>query len=242
MLIRFFEILTYYFSYPIIKFIFRAEVITSSNLKDLNLSEKLIIAANHTHFLDSTIGGWAYVKYFRSLGYPFSKILPLRYLASSEYFNFFKAPPFFPLSVFVALFVRLNGSIPVNRESKDDLENKLKIPIDVLNNNGKIFIFPEGKMSKDGNLQKAKRGIGYLHKKTGAKIIPMAIINAYQCTKFKNLIRFLIGKRRIKICFGEPLEKLESLEIEEISQKVIGEIDKLIKIDKNEKLNLGIIA
>jgi 1-acyl-sn-glycerol-3-phosphate acyltransferase len=229
MISKLFQIVLYYFFYPIAKLVFKIEIKEIENLNKIDPSKKLIIAANHTHFLDSTIGAWAFTKYLRSLKYPFSKILPIRFIAGAEYFDFLKSPPFFPISLIVASYVRLNGSIPVLRGSNDNLENKLKNAVNVLNRNGKIFIFPEGKMSKDGNLQKGKRGIGYLHKVTKAPIIPMALINVHQCTKIKNLLLFILGKKRIKIYIGEPIMDISNLEVEEISNKVMEEIKKLIE-------------
>lgn len=229
MISKLFQIVLYYFFYPIAKLVFKIEIKEIENLNKIDPSKKLIIAANHTHFLDSTIGAWAFTKYLRSLKYPFSKILPIRFIAGAEYFDFLKSPPFFPISLIVASYVRLNGSIPVLRGSNDNLENKLKNTVNVLNRNGKIFIFPEGKMSKDGNLQKGKRGIGYLHKVTKAPIIPMALINVYECTKLKNLLLFLTGKKRVKIYIGEPIMDISNLEVEEISNKVMEEIKKLIE-------------
>lgn len=233
---KIFQIITYYSFYPILKLIFRIEVFASENLNKIDISEKLIIASNHVHFLDPIIAGWAFTKFFRYLKFSFSKILPINFIAAAEYFDFLKSPPFFPISLIVASFVRLNGSIPVQRGTNDNLEKKLKIPLDILNKNGKILIFPEGKISKDGKLQKGKKGVGYLHKVSKASIIPIALVNVHQCTKIKNLLSFLLGKKRIKVYIGDPITDISHLEIEEISSVVMDKIKDLIESDKQNNL------
>lgn len=235
MMIRIFQIITYLIFYPLFKLVFKIEIHTSSNLREINIKEPLILAANHIHFLDPIIVGWAYSHVFTNLGYSFRNLLPLRFIAAKEYFNFFKNLAPFPLSLIVASFVRINGSLPVDRNSNESLENKLKEAIKVLEQNGKLMIFPEGKMSINGLLQKGKRGIGYLHKKTKATIIPIALINVYECTKIKNLFKFLLGRRNIKVFLGYPIKDIYDLEIEEIVNKVMDEIKFIIKLEQIEK-------
>lgn len=227
-----FQIFLYYLCYPLMKLLFKIEIIPIGENYELSSEKSLIIASNHTNFLDPIIGGWALTRYFKKLGFSFNDILPIRYIAAAEYFDFLKSPPFFPVSLIVASFVRLNGSIPVLRGSKENLEKKLKVAVDILNKNGKIFIFPEGKISPDGKLHQGKRGIGYLHKTTKAPILPIAIVNLYQFGKLQNFIALLTGRKRVKIYIGEPIYNIYNLEIEDIVLVTMEKIKKLIEIDE----------
>ena len=222
-LVKVFQLSIYWPIYLFLKLIFKLEVEGIDNLKEIE-NKNAIFASNHAHWLDPVIGGYSLPRQFL-LPYKYS---PLYFICAKEYFNFFKSPVPFPISLIVALYVRINGSVPVDRDNKLPLEEKLKEAIKVLKLGHKLWIFPEGKISKDGTLQKGKRGVGFLHKATGVPIVPVALVNTFQCTNIKNLIQFILGKKRIKVVFGKPLYNLQNLEIEEIVNKVMKEIENLI--------------
>jgi 1-acyl-sn-glycerol-3-phosphate acyltransferase len=225
-----FQTILYWPIYLFLKFIFGLQIDGQENLNNTK-NKALIFAGNHCHWLDGTIGGHSLPrKIFAPL-----QFIPLRFVVAQEYFNFIKSPIPFPLSLIAALYVKANGSIPIWRDKKENLESKLKSAVEALNNNQKIWIFLESKISKDGDKQKGKRDIGYLHKTTKTSIVPVALINTYQCTSLKNLIQFLLRKKRIKVIFGKPIIGLEKLEIEKIAERVMNEIDYLLKINLSLK-------
>ena len=103
---------------------------------------------------------------------------------------------------------------------------------------GKVVgLFPEGARSKDGRLQAAKRGVGFLALKSGVPVIPARIIGTDQALPIgAKFIRL----RPVRIYFGRPL-KFEKLSPEEkrndyseVSRLIMKEISNLgMKIDED---------
>ncbi len=144
---------------------FKINLIGKENLFKI-YKNPVIFASNHKSFIDPLFANILPIKF-----------APIKFLAAKEYFNFLSKNVIFPLSIFVALYVRLNWSIPIDRENKNiNLEEKLKKAVSAINNGYNIWIFPEGKVNKSNQLGTFKRGVGYLHKVTKAPIIPVAII------------------------------------------------------------------
>lgn len=222
------QILLYPFVVLLLKLIFNHKVEGRENLKGLE-NKALIFASNHSHWLDGIIGGY-------SLSFSFAPFLPIRFIVAKEFFRFFKNNPLakFPLSIFVALYVRLNGSLPIDREERESLEEKLKDAVYHLNNNGKLWIFPEGKITKTGELQKFKKGVAYLHQKTKAPIIPVAIINSYKITSSNNLLQHILRKKPLIVRFGKPIYDLSNFTLEEGANIVREKVQELMKDRKIE--------
>ena len=65
-----------------------------------------------------------------------------------------------------------------------------------------VVIFPEGRVSRDGLLQEGMRGIGMMLTKTGAPVIPVAIMGTYEVLPRH---RFLPRRHPITVRFGEPI-------------------------------------
>jgi 1-acyl-sn-glycerol-3-phosphate acyltransferase len=185
-------------------------VVGQENLRGMK-SEAVIFAANHTHPLDGIITAVAIAMPWN--GFRVGEFLPVRYLAFEDYFRWVRfCWPFpFPISILTALWFRLSACISVRSRRKDEidkisLEGILINAIEALNKNQKVFIFPEGKMSEDGNLQRGKKGVACLQKKTSALIVPMGITNSYKMFSFKNICASLMRKRKLVIKIGEPIK------------------------------------
>jgi len=160
-------------------FFMRVQVETKENLKELK--RPLIIAANHASWTDV---------FLIATVLPFNtKIFPIRYACLNKIFYF---PPTLPL-------VWLLGSFPIARGI--GLEKSLKHPIKILENQGVVGIFPEGRRQRitDTELSKPKRGVAYLALKTKTKILPIKIEGQIGM-KFSN---FLLRKYKIKIKIGQ---------------------------------------
>jgi 1-acyl-sn-glycerol-3-phosphate acyltransferase len=69
----------------------------------------------------------------------------------------------------------LLGQIPVARGNADSGRKALETGKQVLHHDGLLFIFPEGKISKGGDLLPFKRGVYELAKASGAPVIPAGI-------------------------------------------------------------------
>ncbi len=97
-------------------------------------------------------------------------------------------------------FFKMWGSYPIFPGLKD-YERSLRNHIEIINDGGSLCVFPEGKITPDGNIQQAHGGIAYLAMRTNCTVIPVGISGSYR-TPAKE---FFSGKRRITVSFGEPI-------------------------------------
>ena len=140
-------------------------------------SGPLILAVNHTSFFDPPLAG---ICSRRGVYYLARKTL-------------LKWPFFGPL--FPAMNV-----IPVERDGND--MSALREVIKKIKDGNGVVLFPEGTRSKDGNIQPARAGIGFVIAKTGAPVLPMRIFGAYDAFP-KNSKR--LHFTQITVVIGEPL-------------------------------------
>ena len=127
----------------------------------------VILAGNHTSYLDPILVGKATKRC-------------IRFFAKDSLYKGFKKP------LFKAL-----GIIPVNRKIKD--KNSLNTGIKLLNENEIIGIFPEGTINKTNKIiMDFKYGAVKMSYETGKPIIPFAIKNKY--ILFKKNVKIIFGK------------------------------------------------
>ena len=98
------------------------------------------------------------------------------------------------------IFFSHMGLIPVNRRKKDP--NSLFMAKNYLKHEKVIGIFPEGTVSKDGNLLPFKYGAVKMALDTNTKIIPFAIKGKYKL--FSKDLQIIFGK---EISITKELEK-----------------------------------
>ncbi|MEO3870952.1 lysophospholipid acyltransferase family protein [Nonomuraea sp. B12E4] len=112
-----------------------------------------ILAANHLSVLDSFL---------------LPALLPRRvtFTAKNEYFDGN------PVSGF---FMRLGGSLPIDRESAHAAQAMLDAAAELLERGELFGIHPEGTRSPDGRLYRGKVGVAWLALKTGAPVLPVAL-------------------------------------------------------------------
>ncbi len=196
-----FQRIVFFPLYLIFRIFYGFEVRGKDNLEGLSAKDAVIYAANHCSPFDGVITAIAIAMPWN--GVRFGAFLPVRYLAFEDYFSWVKVDgPFpFPLSFIVAGWLRLSACIPVKGRHKDQMgkvhvEDVLSSAIEALKNGEQVFIFPEGKMSKDGKTQKAKRGVVCLHKESGAPIVPIHISGTFQ---------LLQRHQKIVVTFGKPM-------------------------------------
>lgn len=137
----------------------------------------LILAVNHQSFFDPPLAG---ICSRRGVYYLARKTL-------------LKWPFFGPL--FPAMNV-----IPVDRDGNDMAA--LKAVIRVIKGGNGVVLFPEGTRSKDGNLQPAQAGIGFVIAKTGAPVVPMRIFGSFDA--FPKGAKFP-RRTPITTVIGEPI-------------------------------------
>lgn len=137
----------------------------------------LILAVNHSSFFDPPLAGICSRR-------------GVYYLARK---SLLKWPFFGPL--FPAMNV-----IPVERDGND--MSALREVIKKIREGNGVVLFPEGTRSKDGNLQPARAGIGFIIAKTLAPVQPMRIFGAYEAfPKGSKGLRLT----QITVVIGEPL-------------------------------------
>ncbi|PIV65068.1 MAG: hypothetical protein COS09_01490 [Candidatus Nealsonbacteria bacterium CG01_land_8_20_14_3_00_12] len=218
--------ITYWPTYLILKTFFRYQAEARENLKGLE-DRSVIFASNHASYIDGPISAAAMPR----KGFTPKNFFPVRFLALKKYYHL-KTNLFpFPLNLFTTLYARLNGSIPVVK-GRGDLETALTEPIRALKEQKavKLWIYPEGKITKHGKLQPGKRGAAYLHFKTGAPIVLVGIIGNYRMFAPANFIRFLLGFKKLKVRIGKPIYSLGNISLEEGTKKVMKAIENLIRI------------
>ena len=113
-----------------------------------------LLAMNHQSFLDPPFAG---ISCKREVSYLARKTL-------------------FDIPVIGGIIRRLNV-IGVDRDGSD--VTALKAVIRVLRGGGCTVVFPEGTRTRDGALQPARAGAGFIIAKTLAPVVPMRIFGAY---------------------------------------------------------------
>lgn len=207
-----FQALCYWPFLGIFKLFFRFRTFGQENLNGLE-NGPIIFASNHGSFLD---GPFAAAAMPRRRGQLFpADFFPIRFLARRQYFKWYY--------FLIALYVWLNGSIRVEPHSGQDLGLVLKEAVEQLKNNAHVWIFPEGRISKDGQIRPGKKGVAFLHQQTGAPIVPVAISGNNNIFSFKGLF----GLQKVRIKIGKPIYSFSGHSLEEITGEVMSEISNL---------------
>jgi cytidylate kinase len=149
----------------------------------------LIIAANHASSADPVL-----------IGAFLNQILgrPLNWLGKRELVEF-------PLTGWA---FRMAGIHPVDRDAAD-LE-AFRTAMRILEGGHVLAVFPEGTRSQDGALQRVREGVGMLALRSGAKVLPVAVIDSdLAWPRGRLLPRF--GKR-VTVRYGAPFTVVDELE------------------------------
>lgn len=152
----------------------------------------LIIAANHVSFLDPPLVGSA----FRE---------PLYYFARKTLFDH-------PIANFI--FTRVNA-IPVNQERPE--LSALKRIIELLKQEEKVLIFPEGERSWDGELNmEGQPGIGMIVSKAKVPVLPVRLFGPEKALPRGSK---KIRRHPVTLVVGEPIDFTPVLEDGSLSTK-----------------------
>jgi len=211
---KIFQAFTYWPIYLTLRFFVRFEIHGQEHIRGLE-NGPIIFASNHANFLDSPINA-AIMPRCKGDSYP-KRFFPIRFLAHTKFFKF--------RYLLIAFYVWINGSIKIQSKTGKDLSIVLGEAVNALKNNNHIWIYPEGKITKDGQFEKGKRGIAYLHEQTNAPIVPVFIKGTFGILSFKTLL----CTKKVMAIIGEPIYSLEGLSLEQITDRVMLEISKLSK-------------
>ena len=134
-----------------------------------------LLAMNHQSFLDPPFAG----------------------ISCQREIYYFGRKTLFDVPVLGFLLRRITV-IGVDRDGSD--VSALKAVIRVLRSGGCTIVFPEGTRTRDGNLQPAKPGAGFIIAKTLAPVVPMRIFGAFEAfprgAKFPRMtpVTIVVGK------------------------------------------------
>lgn len=115
----------------------------------------LLVASNHVSFLDPW---W--------IGLVFPR--PLHYLINRAWYD---------RSALWRAFFDANGTLPVET---DDPRATIDAVCRSLATGEAVGIFPEGGISRDGRLAKFRNGVARMAAKSGAPVVPLALVGAYE--------------------------------------------------------------
>lgn len=135
----------------ILKLFFKFEVMGKNNLPARGA---FIAVANHASYADPVVMAVA------------CNTTQLKFVAKRELFG----------RPFLGPWCKATGCIPIERYSGSSAP--LKKALKILKEGGALGIFPEGKRSPDGSLQKAEPGVGVIAARSKAPIVPMYISGA----------------------------------------------------------------
>ena len=158
---------------------------------------RLIIACNHISFTDPVV----IISYF-----PYS----IHFIAKSELFEN-------PVTAF--LMSNFNA-FPVRRGLSD--RNAIKYACDILNQDKILGIFPEGRRVRSAVPEKAKRGVAFIARRTGADVLPVSL---YLDTTED------VMRPKLTIRFGRVLKNSELFSqgksLDDVAENIMNEIEKL---------------
>lgn len=189
---------TYWPIYLIFKFFIVYQIEGHENLKGLE-DKGVIFASNHASYLDGPI---SVASMPRDLFFP-NKFFPIRPIALKSLFVIRGGYFPFPFSIFIAAYVKYNGSIPVEKAG-GDLAKALSEAVVELKEGAKVWIYPEGGITRDGKLQQGKRGVAFLHQQTAVPVVPVALIGTFGILSKGLFLR----KKKVRVKIGKPIHSL----------------------------------
>ncbi len=145
-----------------------------TGLEQVPTAGPAILAVNHTTFLDGPL-------VFGMIGRPVSFLV--------------KAEAFQPLGGLAGVILRDAAQLPVRRHQIDP--GPVRYALDLLAAGGLLGMFPEGTRGA-GFVEQVRPGVGYLAVRTGAPVIPVAVIGARGMLK-------RLSRTPVRVAFGPPL-------------------------------------
>lgn len=174
-----------------------------------NLPEKpgFIIASNHRSYADPPLLAVT------------SMCAKFSFVAKEELFR----------NRFFGWLIRKLGAFPVER-GRGDMK-VISDSIERLGEGRNLVIFPEGTRSMDGKLGRGKTGVALIAAKSGADVVPAAII-------FNGKLGF---RKKITVRYGKPIhfneisvdKEITPKELKPVKQRIMGDIQKLLE-DNND--------
>ncbi len=173
-----------------------------------------IVAPNHESHLDPPLIGVVFIR-------------PLRYFAKIE---LFKYPVF-------SMLIRSMGAVPISPNPRD-LKRLFRWTKYFADTKQPFVIFPEGRRTKDGELQPGRPGIGFIVQQTRLPVVPVYIDGTFEALPIGSS---WLSPSRITVRIGSPIDFVSKLNIEpsnkmdkELAQQISNQIMEEIKRLKEE--------
>lgn len=155
------QFFSWFLFWPLFNILFRVKIEGRENLK--GLKSPLIMVSNHVKFYDSFL--------FRLAVGPISRLLPMRFMAVTKFND-----PFMNTmnKLGIVKFVySLFGVFVI--EQGQGLQKNLHRAKGIIKNKGIVALFPEGRISRNGQVGMFKRGVSALALTTHTKVLPLGI-------------------------------------------------------------------
>jgi 1-acyl-sn-glycerol-3-phosphate acyltransferase len=175
------------------------------NPENVPLQGSVILASNHSSFLDPPLVGSGLHR-------------DINYLARESLFRF-------PV---VSSILHSWNAVPVDREGGG--ARGLKAILDRLLKGGAIILFPEGTRTRDGQLQPARSGVGLVIIKSTAPVVPVRVFGTYAAFGRQHKFPRPYG---VMVKYGRPLhfekqraeaQTCDKARLKQIYQEVADEI------------------
>jgi 1-acyl-sn-glycerol-3-phosphate acyltransferase len=184
-------------AWPLVRLFFRFRRLEQQNVP---LTGPCIVVANHTSYLDAICLGSASPR-------------RLNFLINAEIYAMVR----------LRWFYHLMGSIPLPVETSP--AGALRRALHTLRRGGGVAIFPEGERMEDGQVGEGKVGVAFLASRTGAPVIPAAIIGAHKAMPVGALLPRPLP---IRVVFGRPLV-FESLSLKPTREEMDDFADRVMQ-------------
>jgi 1-acyl-sn-glycerol-3-phosphate acyltransferase len=122
------------------------------------------------------------------------------------------------------------GTIPVDRDGGQDV-SAIKRVLKAIKDERGLILFPEGTRTRDGRLQSAKPGVGFIACRTQVPVVPVRIFGSFEaCGKGRRLkpgtpVTVVFGPPIPPAVYDEPSAGKERAQI--ASERIMAEIARL---------------
>ncbi|MEI7475510.1 MAG: MFS transporter [bacterium] len=157
----------------------------------LKTSGKMILAGNHTGWIDTLILQVACKR-------------PIWFITGEVAFNL-------PVIRLIINYFNVIAIKPRKGVEALDVAVKKLLKGEVL------CIFPEGKLTTDGKLNKFNKGVAYMAKNSNTPIVPFVIHGGFEAWAYNKLFPTF---KKITIQFGQPIYNLEDNVVDELKDRV----------------------
>ncbi len=107
-----------------------------------------------------------------------------------------------------------------------------------LNHGERLCIFPEGKLTEDGNLGEFRDGVAFLQARTGVPIIPFAIDGGFEAWPIGQ--KHPGTRRRVIIRFGQPIVPAPGMHRREVTRRLRAEVSRMLDELRRERASDGL--